>query len=89
MSEETFEARLNRALLEYVQRTWDAEATEFVSYWEEVYANQGCETCGPDYEYTVYILVETPKAPDDPRWGRRPRLYSYRGKFGDLMRELT
>lgn len=88
MSEETFEDRLNRALLSYVQRTWDPEATEFSSYWEDVYANQGCETCGPYYEYTVYINVHTPKAPSS-RWGNGTKTYSYRGKFGDLLQELT
>lgn len=88
MSEETFEDRLNRALLGYVQRTWDPDATELSSYWEDVYANQGCETCGPDYDYTVYMSVKTPRYPAN-RWGGGNKTYAYRGKFGDLLRELT
>lgn len=70
------------AMAKYVRLKSDASCTEVLSYDENSYRNYGCDTCGPEYIYSVDIYYKTPNT----RSGRAN--YTYEGKFGDLIQAL-
>ncbi len=72
---------LHGAMLKYLHTCGITGATEITGYYENTSQAYGCETCGPEYEYTIYIYYTTPGQP----WSSS---YTFVGKFGDLIQAL-
>lgn len=72
---------LYAAMAKYV-RKYDSSCTEVTSHDENAYKSYGCDTCGPEYEYSVDIYYKTPNT----RSGAAN--YTYKGRFGDLIQTL-
>lgn len=71
-----------KEVCDFINEKYKVNAVEVTDVYDQAYTGNGCETCGPDIEYTCDISYRTADIEHET-------VVTYQGSFSSLIEAIT